>query len=196
MKLSEDAFRNRERNLEDEFFFRVDQELNRKLREKMETEAGRERLADVTGISDESLVVELFDLGITSETLAAFSLVPLVCVAWADRIVDTLEREAVLKAAHQSGVADDSASYKLLEHWLHNRPPANLFDAWKGYAEALTHSLAPESLGQLRDRLVERARTVAKKTGGFLGLGSVSSTEEDVLRDIEHSLHVVLPGAE
>ena len=51
-KLSKDSFQQRERNLEDEFFYRVDQELNRRLRDKMATEAGRKRLADLIGLSD------------------------------------------------------------------------------------------------------------------------------------------------
>lgn len=188
MKLSKDAFHRREQSLEDSFFHKVDQELNRKLREKMASEAGRKRLGEVTGISDHRVLDELFDAGITAETLVALSLVPLVAVAWADRIVDVLERDAILKAAHQNGLSDDSTSYQLLSHWLTNKPSDNLFSAWKSFAKELCHQLTKTQRRQLHGDIYHRALRVAEAAGGFLGVGSISSAERRVLDEVERAL--------
>lgn len=190
MKLSKDAFHHRERSLEDAFFHKVDLELNRKLREKMASEAGRKRLGEVTGISDERILQELFDVGVTAETLVALSLVPLVAVAWADRVVDALERDAVLKAAHQSGLSDSSASYQLLSHWLTNKPSENLFSAWKSFAQILSHQLTATQRRQLHGDIYHRTSSVAEAAGGFLGIGSISSAERRVLDEVENALQL------
>lgn len=186
-KLSKDSFQQRERNLEDEFFYRVDQELNRRLREKMATEAGRKRLAEVVGLSDQETLDQLMDVGVTSETVAALTLVPLVVVAWADRIVDSRERNAVLKAAHESGLSNDSASWQLLSHWLHNKPSGKLFSAWKSYVEALTPTLSAAQLQRLKKDISDRTREVAEAAGGILGLGRVSKAEEKVINEVEQA---------
>ena len=131
------------------------------------------------------------DVGITSETVVALSLVPLVAVAWADRIVDTRERDAVLDAAHECGLSNDSASWQLLSHWLHNKPSEKLFAAWKSYAEALAPTLSSEQLQRLRQDISNRTREVAEAAGGILGLGSVSKAEEKVINDVQQALQPV-----
>lgn len=187
---SKDMFAERERALENEFFYRVDQELIRKLKEKAETEKGRERLTQVTGISDQTLANELLEAGIRAETLVAFTLAPLVLVAWADRIVDIREREAVLEAARGAGLTEGTASYQLLSDWLHQKPNEKLFTAWKHYVQELRKIWDSEKVQQLHDDVTRRARDIAKTTGGILGFGGISDAEEAVLCEIEQAFSI------
>ena len=89
----------RERALENQFFYRVAQKLLQQWQEHMRAEKDCRQLATETGIKNEAVIAELVELRIAAETLLALSLVPLVQVAWADRIVEATERAAVLKAA-------------------------------------------------------------------------------------------------
>jgi hypothetical protein len=41
--------------------------------------------------------------------------------------------------------------------------------------------MGPEEVALLRTGLVERAQTVARASGGFLGMGSVSAAERDII---------------
>jgi hypothetical protein len=167
------------------FFHTVEQELMQQLRERMEAERTREAIQHVTGISDEKVLNELVELGIKTETLVALSLVPCILVAWADRIVERKEREAVLKAAEGRGCVKDGPSYRLIEHWLKRRPDDEFVADWKDIVAALAQVTKPEFMSALSDDLMRRARTVAQAAGGFLGRGAVSKAEEATLADLE-----------
>lgn len=168
MNFTHDAFAERERSLENEFFYRVDQSLISEFRRKVEHTAGRERLAEATGIKDASLLDELMEQGIRAETLVALSLVPVIRVAFADRRMDDEEREAVLSAADSVGIQRDTASYQLLALWLERKPDERLFVAWKRYIHALSRTADTQTMEQLRTSITDRAREIARATGGFL----------------------------
>lgn len=187
MKLSKNMFSERERGLENEFFYRADQQLLQRLKEKAETEKGRATLADVTGFSDPALLDELLNAGIRAECVVALTLVPLVQIAWADPIMDAREREAVLQAAHDAGVEESSASYDLLTQWLQHKPDPSLFETWKHYAAAIAERLGPEQAARLQQDVLKRTLTVAESAGGILGIGAVSAAEEAVLKEIEQA---------
>src|SRR5690242_6516966 len=72
----------RRRGLEEAFFAQHDAALLRRLREAGEAKAKREALAAASGITDDALLDRLVALGISSETLTALSLIPMVAVAW------------------------------------------------------------------------------------------------------------------
>ena len=84
--------------------------------------SARDTVTAVWGISDEKVLDKLDDLGLTTETVAAISLTPLVHVAWSDGEVDKQERTAVLKAARQYGLERTDVSYLLLEGRLGEEP--------------------------------------------------------------------------
>ena len=182
--VSTDMFARRAHALEDEFFRRIDQELIRKLREREETERGRERLRQATGITETSVLSDILSAGVHAETLAALTLVPLVQVAWADRRVDADEREEVLEAAEAHGVRKGAPCYQILDDWLRHRPEAKLYSAWRNYIAELKKVLGPEDFQQLRDDVSRRARQVARETGGVLGIGSISDAEAAVLTSV------------
>ncbi len=71
-------------DLEEAFFAQHNQELLRKLREQAAHREKREALARATGISSVELLDKLIALDVNVERAAAFTLVPVVEVAWAD----------------------------------------------------------------------------------------------------------------
>ncbi|HEU4368414.1 MAG TPA: hypothetical protein VFV05_09335 [Methylomirabilota bacterium] len=181
-----EILRDRGRSLEDEFFRREDQRLLARLNELKAAETTREALAKAAGITKPAVLDALVKAGIRAETVAALSIVPLVEVAWADGTLDPNERRAVLDRAGDSGIARGSVEHGLLEAWLDRRPDPRLLDAWTHLVRGLCDQLGPEEAARLKAGLLERARAVAKASGGVFGLGSkVSSKEAAMLALLE-----------
>jgi uncharacterized tellurite resistance protein B-like protein len=145
----------------------------------------------VWGIEDPTVLERLLRLGLSTETVAALSLTPLIEVAWADGKVDKKERAAVLAAAEQYGLERSDISYLLLEGRLAERPAPELLDTWKTYVRMLARALDKEIVATLRGEMMARARQVAEASGGLLGLGSkISSRELAKLDELEQSFPV------
>ena len=179
-------FKQREQAFEAVFFSRLDAERIEKLHQARERKQAKDALARATGIAEERVLEEILDVGVDTETLKALSLVPLVCVAWADGKLDDKEREAALRAAEAEGVCRESGSYPLFEAWLSKPPGAGggtLLEAWKDYTAALLGFLGDEAREALRRDILGRAREVARATGGLLGLGRRISPEEQAMLD-------------
>lgn len=183
-----DALHDKGKALEDLFFAERDRQLIQAMKDKAAKEQAAVDLGQVTGIRDAAVLARLAQLGVTPDSLAAFSIVPLLYVAWADRVLDPAEREAVVTEAHAAGIASDSAAGKLLEAWLHESPDDSLFDAWKTYHAALAELLTAAEKQTLHDDLMEKARSVARASGGLLGFGSVSADEKAALAKLEELL--------
>ena len=80
---------------------------------------------------------------------------------------------------------ETSAGYRLLENCLSERPQAQLRNMWSQYIKSVCATLSPEERESLKTDLLRRARSVAEAAGGFMGLGSkVSSQEETLLAEI------------
>jgi hypothetical protein len=183
--MQDPAFEERRRALENEFFYRVDQDLLARLRKKFADQAARRALAAASGVTDDVLLDELVQLGIAPPTLGAVSLIPLVLVAWADRGVDAKERRAVLNAAVENGVAPDGAAYRLLEFWLENEPPPQLAEVWRHFVKVVLPSLTEETSSVFRDEIMKQARKAAKASRPGLGTKKISAEETRVLNDLE-----------
>ncbi len=175
-------------NLEERFFSEIDNQLLDKLRSEMTASQTAEEIMRVTGINNQHLAAEIAAMNITVETLAAFRLVPLVAVAWADDRVEESERYAIQLAAEKAGIAKESAAMELVAAWTSRRPPADLLDAWCDYATALSNSLDGPHRDVLKQELLSQVKTVAEAAGGVLGFGSVSSSEKTVIARIEKAL--------
>jgi hypothetical protein len=189
MPQDRDILRERGKSLEDEFFRREDAKLVARLQEMRKAEVTRGELAKATGITKPEVLDRLMGLGIQVETLAALSIVPLVEVAWADGSLDAKERAAVLAHATEGGMTKGSPAYALLEAWLQHRPTPKLHEAWKQLVIAIRDQIGPEEASRLRGEILERARSVARASGGVLGMGSkVSSAEAAVLAELERPL--------
>jgi hypothetical protein len=186
--MSEEFLGDRRKALEEEFFAKHNQQLLRQFRETTAAKAKHEALAAASGITDAAVLEQLAAVDLSSETVAALSLVPLVEVAWADGRLDDKERSALLAAAEHAGFSKDSASYLVLEEWFRERPSPKLLAAWKAYVAALSRTLDVQATQALKQDVLGRARQVAEAAGGFLGLGKrISSAEQAVLTELEQA---------
>lgn len=175
-------------NLEERFYNEIDSQLLDKLRSKMSQEKTAEDIMRLTGISDPELAGSIAELQVTVETLAAFRLVPLIAVAWADDRIDSNEQDAIKIAAEKAGIAEDSAEMELIRAWTRTRPAPELFDTWCEYAHALAHSLAEEHRQTLLSEMLQQVKSVATAAGGVLGYGSISSSEQAIIDRVVKSL--------
>lgn len=156
------------------------------IRSKTAQPNARDTMVAVWGIEDEAVLAKLIELGVTTETVAAISLTPLVHVAWADGNVDKKERSAVLEAAGRYGLNRGDVSFLLLEGRLGEQPDPALFVTWKSYIRLLGKALDAHTMAILRGEVLAGARKVAEASGGILGLGSkVSKSELAVLDEME-----------
>lgn len=153
-----------------------------------ERSALRDRLAEASGISDETVLTRLVGLEIRPDTLAALTLIPLVEVAWADARMDAREREAVLAGAESTGIREGTASHGLLRIWLADRPPTEFAEAWTQFIGALCRELSAAERAKLRDNILARALRVAEAAGEIRGSApSVSEVEREVLARLERA---------
>ncbi len=187
-----DIIHERGKSLEEAFFRHRDQQLLEKLRADLTTKTAVESLRAATGITDENTLRELAEQNVTTESMTSLSMVPLVVVAWADGKIAPGERDALLKAAHEAGIEEGTPAYQLFESWLGQKPDSELFEAWKHYVSALKEKLDPAGFHQMTAAIMERAKRVAKASGGLLGtsVGSVSVYEEKKLKELRNTLGI------
>lgn len=175
--------------MENAFYFEQDRELVARRHELQHMETTRKGLSEVSGISSRPVLDRLIELGVTPDVLAVLALVPLVEVAWACGHVRKEEKAAILAAADKVRFAKGSIDYAILEQWLTRRPPPKLVSAWEHYVAALCEELSESQREQMKKTLLSHARAVAEAAGGFLGLTSTISPEEQKALDrIERAL--------
>ncbi|QDV26326.1 hypothetical protein [Aureliella helgolandensis] len=174
--------------LEEQFFNNVDQQLLAKLRGEVQTAETAETIMRVTGITDAELAQEIAAINITIDTLAAFRLVPLVAVAWADDRVEENERDAICLAAEKSGIAADEPAMELLKVWTRQRPGPELLDTWCEYSKALCSGLEESHRTKLKEEILSQVKAVAQASGGVIGFGSISAHEKEVIARVEAAL--------
>ena len=185
--MSEDFLGDRRQALEEAFFRKENEKQLAELRKELESKKSREELRTASGITDEASLQQLVSLGVSGQTLAALSLVPLLQVAWADGKLDERERAAVLSAASDKGIASGSPTYQLLAGWLERKPDPILFQAWRAYIKELSGTIVPSQRGLLKSQILDFARTVAESAGGFMGVKRISTAEQQALNDIERA---------
>lgn len=180
--MSDEFLGDRKKALEESFFAKESEKLRKALQEKEGAKDKKEALSAASGITDDAVLEQLIALDIHSDTLAALSLVPLVEVAWADGTMDDNERSAIQSAAKDAGLSGESAA--LLDGWLATRPSYKVLSAWKDYVAELAGAMDAAAKDKLKHDLLGRARTVAESAGGFLGIGKISSEEEEKLEEL------------
>jgi len=176
-----DAFKQRGKALEDQFFQKETDKLLKKLKATFEQEVTAEGLKAATGITNPELLERLIGLQVRGETMAAFWLTPLIEVAWADGKIDLRERALILDAARQTGIDKSSPAHDLLEESLHKHPTEERRKVWRAYAKDLASRLDANERRITREDLLKRTRAVAEVSGGILGMGKVSANEQKVL---------------
>jgi hypothetical protein len=186
--MDRNVFVERERALEDEFFYRVDKTLLSKLRKQLSDEAAKKALAASSGITDETLLDELVQLRIAPETLSSLSLVPLILVAWSDHRVDRAERLAVLTTAVAGGIGMSSPAYGLLSFWLENEPTPQLSETWKHFMKVVMAALSADARALFKKEILSQARKAAKASRPGIASPRVSTSEHHVLKELELAL--------
>jgi hypothetical protein len=175
--------------MEEAFFARENAKLLKKLREEASLHERRDALRAALNLDDDEVIDALIELDVYPETAVAFGLLPLVEVAWADGGVTPREREAILKAAGERGVDQDSTTCKILENWLQHRPEPELMETWKRSIRALLSAMDQSTAAIMKDGILHRTQQIAEASGGFLGFGSkVSAAEARVLEEIKAAL--------
>ena len=178
----------RRRGLEEEFFARENRELLERMRQRQGEQGLRDALREASGIADETMIERFVELGLTPETVAALTLVPLVEVAWADDSLERDERAAILESARSRTASADAPTLALLENWLAQRPDPSLFEVWDEYARALGGEMDEETRRRFRDDIIEVVRRVAESAGGTLGIGRISRAERETIARIERAI--------
>ena len=173
-----DLFDDRKKALEEEYFRKKEQELIEKLKQRARAEAERQGLAESAGVTNEQILEAFREMGLDRETVALLHFIPLLEVAWSDGSVSARERTGILEMARARGIMDGSPAHRKLLEWLGNSPGSVLF----GRARTVMHDLLAfmsEDKRQVASRdLVAACEEIAAASGGILGLGSRTSTEE------------------
>jgi len=189
--MSDNVISKHRQELHDAFFQDRDQELLDFLQFESDSleEKDSSQLLARAGVHDARVAEAIQRAGVTSASMTAFMLLPLVRLAWADSKLQNGEFESLLKAAEDDGIQYGTPAYRLLNRWLEERPTESMLDAWWKYAQALTRELDEASLAAFRDATLGRARRLAESSGGIFGLGEkISESERHVLNDLSHAL--------
>ena len=186
--VDKDAFAERGRSLEEEYFRRKEKEVIEKMRRKAEADDGRRRLGEQAGVADEEVLRDLEELGYTPETVMLLHLVPLIQTAWAEGGVTPRERELVIKAARTRGVTEGSAADEQLNRWLAQRPSEALFEKTLRAIRAILQAQSPETRAASENDLLSLATTIASASGGIVGFRAVSDEERQILAHIQDEL--------
>lgn len=190
-----DAFKDRARGLEEEYFRRKEQELIAKMREKAAADIARQELGAKTGVADAQLLADLQELGYTADTISLLHVVPLVQMAWAEGHVSMRERDLILEAARARGIEAGTAADRLLQQWLASRPSDDLFSTTLRAISAMLQSRPDAEREASRRDLVSYLSSIASASGGVLGWGAVSDEERAVLARVTQELEKTHPSA-
>jgi hypothetical protein len=185
-----DAFAERGRALEEEYFRKKDRELVEKLRRTAAADQARGELSKQTGISDPAVLSELQELGFTADTVILLPLMPVLELAWAEGGITAAERQMLVSLARSRGIAEGSAADRQLEAWMATRPAPDVFARATRLISALLESGAGVAQGLTADQLVQYCEQIASASGGLLGLPirAVSMEERNLLTRIASDL--------
>lgn len=183
-----DAFADRRRTQEEDYFRKREQELIANMRRRAADEANRQRITEVTGIADEALLQELQALGYTPETVALLQLGPLVQVAWVDGGVSDRERDLIVEAARSRAIEEGSEADRQLAEWLATRPSDEAFSTALRAIKAMLQGRPPDEREATRRDLLSSCTDIASASGGVLGFRKVSEEERELLARIDREL--------
>ena len=185
-----DAFAERGRALEEEYFRKKDRELIEKLRRASEAAQVRGELSKQTGVTDPAMLEALEELGLTADTVSLLPLVPVVELAWAEGGITPAERQGIVSLARSRGITEGSAADVRLNSWMASRPTPEQFARATRVMSALLDSGAPLAKDLSADQLVKYCEQIASASGGLFGLPfrAISMEERDVLARITNDL--------
>lgn len=173
--------------LEDAFFYKVDRELIDLLSKRLQREEKVRLIANATGIRDQKHLKLLADSGFELSTLH-FIWVPLILVAWADGNAEKIEKETIAGILVSKGISQETISRVVAHDWFRKKPAEELWEIWAELSAATSASLSPPIYNELIDEIVGLCRCVADASGGFMGLGKISTTETQAIDRVIRTL--------
>jgi hypothetical protein len=183
-----DAFAERGRSLEEEYFHRKERELIEKMRVRAAGEEQRRRLGQETGVGDDDVLRDLQELGYTPETVMLLYLVPLIQTAWAEGGVTQKERDLIVKAARSRGITAGSPADQQLDLWLAQRPSDELFEKTLRAIRTILQAQPDDARTASENDLLALASAIATASGGIVGFHAVSDEERQILAHISEEL--------
>lgn len=175
-----DAFADRGRALEEDYFRKKDRELIEKMRRAAAAESAQAEMKRTTGLTDPLLLQELYELGFTPDTVSLLPLVPVIEVAWAEGGITPAERDLIVKFAHSRGIDETSPAGSRLSEWMSNRPAASVFERAGRLIAAMLDSGSEEARrGLTAQDLVAYCEKIAGASGGIFGTSLRSVTGEE-----------------
>ncbi len=184
----------RGRSLENGFFITQESIIISNLKEEHKEKVNLEKLKQHTGISNDQVLKDAMDFGLTPSTLYAFIYFPIVYTAWSDDLLDDKEKKKIKLIAKDLGICAHEDSVKQIEYWLNNRPGPQVFEAWKKFFKEYQKNLRPEQLSKLKAMMMEKAQTVASASGILPFIGNISRAEQKFLDSLEAFLNVADEG--
>lgn len=167
-----DAFKDRERQLEEGYFHKKEAELIERMRQRVAREQERGKLGEQTGVTNEEVLEALQDLGYSSETVRLIHLMPLIHIAWANDRISGRERKMIVEVARSSGIAEGSEADQWLQKHLIERPSAEVIEANLTAIRAILSAVSPEDQKKMRQDLLNYCVSLASLSKGLFGLES------------------------
>jgi len=187
----EEPFKEREKGQEAHYFQQRERELRASAREEQQRARDLEDLSTLTGIEDAQLLGALVAGEIRPDNAAAFDLMPMLRLAWADGPPSQHQQQAIRREAELRGIHGASPGRALLEQWLLAAPAQATTELWGRYARARCVRLDGTARELFHHALVRRARAIARKRWSVLGLGfGVSRAAAAVLAELERPFQV------
>lgn len=183
-----DAFAERGRSLEEEYFHRKERELIDKMRVRAAADEQRRRLGEKAGVADEEVLSDLQALGYTPETVMMLYLVPVIQIAWAEGGVSQKERDLIVKAARSRGITEGTPCDQQLILWLSTRPSDEMFEKSLRAIRTLLQAQPADARDASEKDLLSLATAIASASGGIVGFGAVSAEERQMLSHISDEL--------
>jgi hypothetical protein len=185
-----DAFAERGRALEEEYFRKKDRELVEKMRRAAAADQTRGELSQQTGVTDPAVLAELQELGFTGDTVILLPMVPVLELAWAEGGITPAERQMLISLARGRGIAEGTPADRQLQGWMTTRPAPEVFGKAGRLISALLSSGTGVAQGLTADQLVAYCEQIASASGGLLGLPirAISMEERNLLTRIASDL--------
>lgn len=184
-----DAFKDRERGLEEEYFLRKERELVEKMRRRVELEQQRSEIASEIGVSNDEILQALQELGYTPETVKLLHLMPLLQVAWADGRLDDKERRMLLDLARASQIEEGSEADLRLAAWLDAPPSEEVMQANLTAIHAVLQAVPEELRATMQNNLIQYSVALASASRGLFGLEArISTSEREVIQRIVNQI--------
>ena len=183
-----DAFAERGRSLEEEYFHRKEREVIDKMRVRAAGEEQRRLLGEKAGVADADVLRDLQDLGYTPETVMMLYLVPVIQTAWAEGGVTEKERTLIVNAARSRGITEGTPCDQQLTLWLSQRPSDEMFEKSLRAIRTILQAQPKEVREASEKDLLSLATTIASASGGIVGFRSVSDEERQILAHISDEL--------